>query len=130
MTIELHFLPAHEGDAVWVRWGDGDVLQYQMLVDMGQKGTGKELRHRIEELPMEMRCFELLIVTHVDADHISGVLTGLAEQDPLEGLSFGDIWFNGWAHLHGEVVPSPETSDLEPMGPAQGEIFTSWLTAP
>ena len=130
MTIELHFLPAHEGDAVWVRWGDGNALEHQMLVDMGQKGTGTELRRRLEQLPPHERKFELLIVTHVDADHISGVLTGLTALDPLEELSFGDIWFNGWAHLHGEAVPSPRGGDLEPMGPVQGEILTSWLTTP
>jgi hypothetical protein len=50
-------------------------------------------------------------MTHVDADHIGGAL-------PLfkavrRGLTFGDVWFNGWRHLSGA------------LGPRQGEMFTT-----
>jgi hypothetical protein len=119
MALELRFLPAAEGDAVWIRWDGG----HQMLVDMGREECGPPIRARIEALPPEQRHFDLLVVTHVDADHIGGVLTGLAEADPLEGLGFDDVWFNGWPHLNGAVAGS-----LEPMGAVQGERLSSWLS--
>lgn len=126
MNLELQFLPAAEGDAVWIRW-DGN---RQMLVDLGREATGTAFRRRLEKLPPERRHFELLVVTHVDADHIGGVLTGLADAGPLEGLGFGDIWFNGWAHLRGDLVPESGATELEAMGPVQGERLTSWLAKP
>jgi hypothetical protein len=119
--LQLRFLPANEGDAIWVRWGDD--LQFQMLVDAGRDGAGKRLRTRLEELPEPERHFELFVVTHVDADHIGGVLTALVDQEPLDGLTFGDFWFNGWAHLNGDIP------DLEHMGGAQGVELTNWLAS-
>jgi hypothetical protein len=120
--MELTFLDARQGDAVWVRWGDGR----QLLVDMGTSATGRGLADRFRALPTDERSFELLVVTHVDIDHINGVLSGLV--DPVEPVpvTFADVWFNGWEHLHGEV-PADERSPLEPMGGAQGELLTSWL---
>jgi hypothetical protein len=129
VPLELRFLPAREGDAIWIRWGDD--LAHQLLVDMGTEGTGSSIRARLEALPECGRRFELLVVTHVDGDHIGGVLTGLAEAPSLEGLAFGDIWFNGWAHLDGGAVARPGgQAALEAMGPAQGERLTSWLREP
>ncbi len=129
MPLELRFLPAREGDAIWVRWGDG--LDHQLIIDMGKESTGNAIRGRLEALETKDRHFELLVVTHIDGDHIGGVLTALADAPPLDELTFGDIWFNGWAHLHGKSVPRPgEGTGLEPMGAAQGERLTSWLNVP
>lgn len=124
--LELRFLPARQGDAIWVRWGE----DHQLIVDMGTEQTGNAIADRFEALPQEQRKFELLVVTHVDADHIGGVLTCVADRgdDPIRGLSFGDVWFNGWDHLHGrKVPPRTDTPDLEEMGPAQGERLAGWL---
>jgi hypothetical protein len=121
--VDLQFLNARQGDAIWVRWGDG----HQLMVDMGTAGTGRALADRFRALPEKNRAFDLLVVTHVDTDHIGGVLTCVVDPDePVAGLTFADVWFNGWEHLHGEV-PADERSPLEPMGGVQGELFTSWL---
>lgn len=129
MPLEVQFLPASEGDAIWVRWGDD--LRHQLLVDMGKGNTGTRIRGRLETLPEGRRHFELLVVTHIDGDHIGGVISGLVERPPLSGLRFDDIWFNGWPHLHGKRVRRPsETEGLEPMGAVQGELLSEWLTGP
>lgn len=124
-------LPAREGDALWIRWGGGGPA-HQMLVDMGTEATGRNLRQRLEALPEAERGFELLVVTHVDRDHIGGVLTCLAEAEKLDGLEFADVWFNGWAHLNGKqvenIAATRASSGLEAWGPAQGERLTSWLS--
>ncbi|MET0072137.1 MAG: hypothetical protein ABW096_19030 [Candidatus Thiodiazotropha sp.] len=128
MSIELQFLPARQGDAIWIRWPEGDRTR-QILIDMGTEEIGHAIRGRLEELPEAGRVFDLLVVTHVDRDHIGGVLTCLAEADErLAGLKFNDVWFNGWEHLDGGKVPPPANSGtLEGMGPAQGERLAHWL---
>jgi hypothetical protein len=120
--VELTFLDARQGDAIWVRWGEGR----QLLVDMGTSGTGRALAERFRALPEDQRAFELLVVTHVDTDHIGGVLTGLVDPAEPVPVTFADVWFNGWEHLNG-LVPADERSPLEPMGGVQGELLTTWL---
>jgi hypothetical protein len=61
--------------------------------------------------------FELMVITHVDQDHIDGILNlfDMAERP----FTFGDVWFNGWRHL--------DESDLEAFGPVDGEKLTTLL---
>ncbi|MFG0317870.1 MAG: hypothetical protein ACF8XB_11390 [Planctomycetota bacterium JB042] len=126
MPLELRALPARQGDALWIRWGDA--LEHQLLIDMGTEEIGNALKARFAALPADRRHFELVVVTHVDRDHIGGVLTGLAESDPAPDVTIGDVWFNGWVHLDGGVVAT-EAARLESMGPAQGERLSRWLEA-
>ena len=128
MMFEITMLPARQGDALWIRWGEED-HPHQMLIDMGTEEIGNRVRNNIENLPASQRTIDLLVVTHVDRDHIGGVLTCLAEADPIPGLEIKDVWFNGFQHLSGGTVAQPEHggSSLESMGPAQGERLSSWL---
>lgn len=120
--LEITSLPAKQGDALWIRWGDA-AATHQLFIDMGTEPIGKKIRARIADLPVDARHFDLLVITHIDADHIGGTLTAIAEADDLEGFAFDEIWFNGFEHLHGKrVVPI-----LEPMGGPQGERLTHWL---
>lgn len=127
--FEITMLPARQGDAIWIRWGDeGD--PHQMMIDMGTEQIGERIQQQIVALPEARRKFDLLVVSHVDRDHIGGVLTCLAEAEPIAGLEIEDVWFNGFQHLSGGSVAQPdeEADDgLEPMGPAQGERLSSWL---
>lgn len=120
--LTLQLLPAREGDAIWVRWGSPNA-PYQMLIDMGPEETGKELRERISALPEDQRSFELIVVTHIDRDHIGGLLSCLVDAEPIPGFTTKDFWFNGFAHLDG-LKPQDE---FESMGAIQGERLSNWL---
>lgn len=128
--LEITMLPARQGDAIWICWGNEEE-QHRIIVDMGTGRTGKQIRDDIEALPEEQRKIDLLVVTHVDSDHIGGVLTCLAEAEPIAGFELKDIWFNGYQHLSGGTVslsqPNNGSNGLEPLGPVQGERFSSWL---
>jgi Metallo-beta-lactamase superfamily len=115
VTISIDMLPARQGDALWVEYGD---RPHRLLVDGGVAETWERLKSRIEALPREERHFELLLVSHIDLDHINGVLSLLKESASL-GATFGDVWFNGYRHL-------PDT-DVESFGPVQGERLTRSL---
>lgn len=121
--LELRLLPARQGDAIWVRWGEHD-LSHQMIVDMGTAAVGEAIRRRLSALEPSERKFELLVVSHIDADHIGGVLTCLVDSSnqKLNGLQIEDVWFNGLDHLE---KPRPRT--LEEMGGVQGERLSDWL---
>jgi beta-lactamase superfamily II metal-dependent hydrolase len=112
LTIEM--LPAGEGDCLLVSWDDGPRKRH-MLIDGGRAGTYKALKKRLLALPEIEREFELLVVTHVDRDHIEGVLKLLA--DPKRPVTFKDVWFNGYDHL----------INAQKFGPEQGELLTPIL---
>ena len=122
--FELSALPARQGDAIWIRWGAA-ANPHQMIIDMGTGGSGKKVRQRILDLPENRRIFDLIVVTHVDEDHIGGLLTCLAEADPIPGFKAKDVWFNGFEHLSGQSITTGP--NLEPLGPAQGEKLSNWL---
>ncbi len=109
-------LPAREGDCLWLRYGKPGAIR-QILIDCGRAATFQELRVRLLALPASERHFELLVITHVDRDHIEGAL-GLLEDAALP-VTFGDIWFNGFDHLN--------SARLETFGAVQGERLTTAL---
>ena len=103
--------PRH-GDCLWIEYGDASAT-HRWLVDCGTAPTAAGLRRRVESLPKKDRQFELLVLSHIDADHIGGVLPFLNEVK--NGMRFGDVWFNGWRHVSGQ------------LGAKQGEMFSSAL---
>nr|WP_321358943.1 hypothetical protein [uncultured Hyphomonas sp.] len=125
-NLHLKSFPAREGDALWLEWGDP---VRRMIVDMGKAETGRKLRERILGLPETDRVFELIVCTHVDGDHIGGLLSCLADGEPIPGLVVKDYWFNGWAHLHGRTLAEERRliEEIEAYSPADGEEFSDFL---
>ena len=118
--LRIEMLPAGHGDCLWIEYGDPKAPR-RVLIDGGATGTsGRALRARLSGLPEDKRRFELLVVTHIDADHIAGILELL--EDSEAGFRAEDIWFNGYRHLPDE---KPET-----LGPVQGERLTDILVKP
>ncbi len=123
-TLQLEMLPAAEGDALLLTYGDSET-PHRILIDGGRRSTYKHLRERIEQIPLNEdgeRFFELLIVTHIDADHIEGIICLL--QDEELNCRFGDVWFNDWNHLE----PLVEGETPTHLGAAQGEFLGALLT--
>ncbi len=113
--FRIEMLPAAHGDCLWITYGSPDDPRY-ILIDGGMRYTYKNLRNRILALPPGHRRLELLIITHVDADHIEGCIRLL--QDEKLGLDVREIWFNGQPQLDG--LPDPADDQL---GPEQGEFL-------
>lgn len=118
-TFRLDMLPGREGDCLILTYGDGPRLR-RIMIDTGRKSTYRGIKKLLGSLPVAERDFELLIVSHVDRDHIEGVLEMLS--DPAVPIRFRDVWFNGYQHLH--------DSGIESFGPIQGERLSEILLAP
>lgn len=116
--FRVEMLPAAHGDALWIEWGTGSSV-HRLLIDGGPGHTYPHLRERILHLPQSERKFELLVVTHVDADHIEGIVRLLQDAEAL-GARFERIWFNGKPAL--AKVPDPASSDT--LGALQGEYLS------
>ncbi len=115
--IRIEMLPAAHGDCLWIEYGTGDTV-HRILIDGGPAHTYPALRERILHVPAGQRAFELLVITHIDCDHIDGIIRLLQDADALN-CSFKRIWFNGFDHLN--QVPDPAGLGL---GPEQGEYLS------
>jgi beta-lactamase superfamily II metal-dependent hydrolase len=110
--FRITMLPAAQGDCLWLEYGSSRSPK-RMLIDGGVHASAAELRTRIDELPKSKRVFELAVITHIDLDHIAGMLKLL--ENPPQGLVIKEFWFNGWQHL-------PETiDDDDKLGAKMGE---------
>src|SRR5258707_2117135 len=113
-VFRLKVFPADHGDCLWIEHGTNNDLHH-VLIDAGTDRTGKRLLKYIVDQHHGKVHFDLFVVTHIDADHIGGALPLLANA----GVTFGDIWFNGYVHLKPDAVDA--------FGGVQGEKLTTLL---
>jgi beta-lactamase superfamily II metal-dependent hydrolase len=115
--VRLTALPAACGDCLVVEYGSGSDV-HRILIDggLGSKydvGLGAHLAASAGE-PQ----FDVVIVTHVDRDHIDGVIHALRGQH----LQSADIWFNGHdeidALVNGDTRGVRQGDELSALIPA------------
>src|SRR4051794_13305697 len=98
VMFRIEMLPAAHGDCLWIEYGTAQQA-YRILVDGGPACAYPALRDRILQLPPGGRDFELLVITHIDGDHIEGIIRLLQDAETL-GCMFRRIWFNGRDQLN------------------------------
>ena len=113
-SVTLDVLPAQEGDALLLACRGRDRVHH-VLIDAGTPSTAPAVLQRLQAIPD--RRLDLLVVTHIDSDHIGGMAKLLA--NPAFDLKVDDAWFNGYKHLPGERVE---------RGVADAERLTAVLT--
>ena len=101
-------LPAEEGDALWVEYGDPHKPR-RMLIDAGVFGTYGAVKEKIETIGGRRR-IELMVVTHIDNDHIDAMVKLLGED---LRIWLGDFWFNAWEQIREDT-----------LGARQGEMLS------
>jgi len=114
--IRIQMLPAAHGDCLLVEHGSKGRVR-RILIDGGVARTYDALRARLLALPAPTRKIDLVVVTHVDADHIEGIVKMLT--DETLDVSIGDVWFNGYEHL-------VEAGPLD-FGGVQGEYLSALI---
>lgn len=122
-ALTITMLPAKEGDCLHIAYGE-EAEQKHILIDAGRQWTWKNaLKDRLSNIGIDS--LELLVVTHVDRDHIDGMLAMVS--DPDLDIDVKEFWFNTWDHLQGNTIVSPETDDddTEPFGAKMGEELST-----
>jgi beta-lactamase superfamily II metal-dependent hydrolase len=122
--FRIEMLPAAHGDSLLITYGEPGALHH-VLIDGGPLFAYRNrkfverptLSRRIRQLIDEGGSLELMVITHVDADHIESPVKLLGNKPP--DLKIADVWFNGWRHL------KPHQEDK--LGPLQGEMLSALI---
>lgn len=114
--VKLEMLQAAYGDSLLLEFGQAE-RPHRILIDGGPWYRYDALRERLLQIPEGERDLDLLVITHIDADHIDGIVRLL--QDEALGITFKDIWFNDWDHLQ------PAMTGV--LGAKQGEYLGALL---
>lgn len=120
--IIVDMLAADEGDCFLIMAEKGNI---NILIDGGTAGTyHRVLKRKLQELDRQGKCIDLLVVTHIDNDHIGGILELLKENgSDLDSkiIKIRNIWHNSYRHLQ-------LTKERE-IGKAEEQILSHYITA-
>ena len=115
LTLTMH--PGSDGDALVLRWGDDQTTRHA-LIDLGRKADYRALRDWL----VATGRLDLMVITHIDADHIEGAMPLVAE--PTAPFAPDDIWFNGHDHLK---MARKRRKELEVLSVLQGEKLSDGI---
>lgn len=91
----VHFLPARAGDCLVLELDNKNCI----LIDCGYPSTYREeLKPLLQKLAKDGCRISLMILTHIDEDHISGAISFIEENGDAENpqiIQVDEIWHNG-----------------------------------
>ncbi|MDW3702869.1 hypothetical protein [Enterococcus faecium] len=91
--ITVKALPAYDGDCLIVQYGEED-QRTNLFVDGGQgQQVVRQLKEEIATISQKGECIDLLVLTHIDADHIRGFLS-LFSQSSFDKSCIKRVFFN------------------------------------
>jgi beta-lactamase superfamily II metal-dependent hydrolase len=95
--LNIKVLPASCGDSILINFKDGD-KRINILIDGGFGSIYKNvIKNELIKIKNRGENIDLLIVTHVDNDHINGIIKFI-EDDVLNKL-IKEVWFNSWTNF-------------------------------
>ena len=101
--MKIKFLKAFNGDAILLSFKEGTQPR-NILIDGGTSATYQQvnelgkieygpLKKALDQIRKKGEIIDLLILTHVDDDHIGGILKWV-ENDKYASSLIGKVWFN------------------------------------
>ncbi|MGN2671071.1 ComEC/Rec2 family competence protein [Aliivibrio fischeri] len=128
IKAKLYALPAGQGDCLLFQYQDNNRKYHNILIDGGNRNRlefNKQKKKILEIVDRGKKGkLDLVIVTHSDDDHISGILKLLVDSD-LEPL-VGKIWFNSERTISDFLgVKSRDTQKYPIMKSKEGIIKSS-----
>ena len=128
MTFSLEALPAKHGDSLLLHFGKKDDPRL-IVIDGGPSGVYKAaLAPRLEQLRAERGGtleIEILMVSHLDDDHVRGVLdfsqSLLDDEERAAAYRVATIWQNAFEDVVGEPV-EPVVAEAAPAAARPAEL--------
>lgn len=101
--LKINIYPAREGDALLVRLGDDEI---NLIIDMGYDITYQNyIKKDLQLLSAKRKKIDLMVITHVDQDHILGAINFLEENNKKDKIiDVKEVWFNSFRHLQFEKI--------------------------
>ncbi|MGV0745630.1 MBL fold metallo-hydrolase [Mycolicibacterium sp. XJ870] len=135
--MKLHVFHATDGDCMLLESADG----HRVLVDGGRRTSFKECTQpMLDALATEGKALDLVVVSHIDADHITGIIPLLdavekwasfehqqADPDERDTLrppkvpkppEIKGIWHNSWRRQLGDKLADPAGNLAQSVGAA------------
>ncbi|MEC0228748.1 ComEC/Rec2 family competence protein [Paenibacillus alba] len=112
--IILEVLPASHGDCILISVPDNNRFR-RILIDGGISDTYHSfLKARLIELSLNQEVIDLCVVTHIDRDHIEGIIELLFDNgvELSKTISIKEVWHNSFKHLQFEKVKSSDASEI------------------
>lgn len=127
--MKIKFLEAYNGDCIHLAFSDVEGNPRNILIDSGiadtytttdqdNKPKKGELQKLINSLVKSKQKIDLLIMTHVDDDHIGGILSWFEHQPKATDL-IGEIWFNSGRTIASHFSQKEKKSTDLPLNPVE-----------
>lgn len=122
--FRVELLPARHGDCLLISYGPSEA-PHRVLIDGGPLSVYPALSARLRNIPQTYRRLELLVVSHIDSDHIGGIVKLLGD-DQLD-VRYKELWFNGWNQLTQKIrpwssPPRPDGNQSTSRSPLEGDF--------
>ncbi len=99
--MRIIILPAFNGDCILVEFQ----LSHYILIDGGYVDTYENyLLPTLKEIAARGGELDVVVVTHIDGDHISGIIRMMEEMP----IGIREIWYNGYRHIQSVAVTAAE----------------------
>jgi hypothetical protein len=118
MKLTIEALQANEGDCLLMHYERPGATPVRILIDGGSRGIYRQvLRRRLDEIRGDgLLQLRMVMVSHIDGDHISGVLDLLADLERLRDdgqepfCRIRTLWHNSFEQLHGGRTAATESA--------------------
>ncbi len=127
MAFELQVLKAHHGDCLLIS-GEFDGQHRNILIDGGPAKTFALSNHQQQPLQKLLLAIknknqkiDLLILTHVDDDHIGGLLAAFKKKGFLDELT-EEVWFNSGKLIFNEFNQQYDETNQVKLKPSPGNL--------
>jgi len=106
----LRVLQAEEGDCLVLCYGTAKQPRFALIDGGPARNYDKNLRPELVALAKAGRGLELVVLSHVDNDHVIGLLDFIVEQGSQPVIDVAGLWLNSF----GATVGAGGGADIEP----------------
>lgn len=132
MHVKIKALQVKHGDAIILEIADAPNKIFRMLIDGGPPGVIGKVNHprlksaQIGALTTELdnyhqtdQSFDITVLTHIDDDHIGGILAAYKKKEYREVLG-KEVWFNSARLIAKHLKQAPHTGSEIIISPIEG----------